>query len=50
MRKHPRRLLGVKAIFAYIVVVLIILDKVVGTASNVDFVLTASGNSRLVGL
>jgi hypothetical protein len=50
MLKHPRRLLGLKAIVAYIIVALVFLDKVVGTVSNVDFVLTASGNSRLVSL
>lgn len=45
-----RRLTSWKAIVAYVVLILVFVNAAVGTASNIDFVLTASGNSRLVTL
>lgn len=50
MRSTARRLTSVQAIIAYVIVVLVILNNAVGTIANIDFVLTARGNSRLVAL
>jgi hypothetical protein len=48
MRKSARRLLSLKAMVAYAILFLVFLNNFVGTVANVDFVVTASGNSRLV--
>jgi hypothetical protein len=48
MRKSARRLLSVKAMVGYAILILVFLNNFIGTMANVDFVLTATGNSRLV--
>lgn len=51
MRKRIRsRLTSWKAALAYLVLIVVVLNQFIGTVSNIDFVLTASGNSRLVRL
>jgi hypothetical protein len=50
MRPTARRLLSTKAILAYLVLALIALNQFVGAVANIDFVITAQGNSRLVSL
>lgn len=50
MRSTARRLLSLKALPAYLVAVLVVMNDTISAFSNIDFVLTARGNSRLVAV
>lgn len=50
MRSTARRLTSPKAIVAYIVMLLVIINNAVGAIANIDFVLAAQSNSRLAQL